>query len=198
MLHLLNKYKSSDEISRKKIKSSIKKLILENSEDYNKFISSNSLDLNSLDFLKSCSLENLENANLSVNSKINLEEDSDFNNIKKAFITWNNEYKKNNLQPNKICDKIILDIVNFYALNRFEVLKKILELEDSQDYENFKNMLKNYLRKYFAEKIGEYFQSSNFSSLGFFKRRTKKNLILKVLDEIGDYHFDIKRIKEVI
>ena len=92
----------------------------------------------------------------------------------------------------------IRDRINFYAPNRFFVLKKVLEIKDDNDFESFKNMLNNYVRKYFATKISKYYESEEFESLGFFYKRSKKREILNIIGELSKYNFDEKKILEVL
>ena len=122
---------------------------------------------------------------------------SDFEFIKSKYYDWLNEFKKNNI-PNENCEKIVEEIINYYALNSFYVIEEILKIKNDENYEFFKNMIKNYLRKFFAKKIKEYYISEEFNSLNFFQKYKKKKEIIKLLDDIGSYKFDINKIKGVI
>jgi len=192
LITFLNDYKKSDENTKNKILKSISNLIKENNDEFNNFISKDNLDEETKKLLKDCS------NNFSKDEKIKTNEVSDFELIKNYYIKWENIYNQNNKIPNTENEKIVLEIINFYVINRFDVLEEVLKIKDSEDYESFKNMLKNYLRKYFAEKISNYYKSDNFKDLGFFEKRKKKNKILDFLAEIGQYKFDIKKMEEIL
>ena len=104
----------------------------------------------------------------------------------------------NNNEINTQCEQIIYEIIYHYAENQLETLNKILIIKTDTSYENFKNMLNNYLRKYFAEEIEKYYQSEEFKKLGFFKKKSKKKQILNILNEIGKYKFNQTKINEVL
>jgi len=192
LMHLLNEYKNTDDYSKEKIKHSISNLIKENNSDFNKFISNSTLDDDTKKFLNSCVVEIEPNESETSNQQ------SDFEIIKNKYSSWLDFYNKNNKKPDLNCEKIILEIINFYALNRFEVILQVFKVNDSEDFESFKSMLKNYLRKYFADKILSYYQSVAFEDLYFLAKRKKRNLILKVLDDISLYKFDINEIVSVL
>ena len=199
IIGLLNKYKNSvDEFSRNKIKSSIKNIIFENSGEFDKFINSSSLDSETVNFLKS--LENVgeaENNQKSRNNTINSEVSDDLEKIKQVYVAWRDDFVANSRVPNVRCEQLVNDMINFYIPNRFYVLKKVLSISDDNDFESFKNMLNNYIRKYFASKISKFYSSSEFSELGFFDKRSKKKQIIIILDELAKYDFDEKKILEV-
>ncbi len=188
IINLLNNYKKSEDYDKIKIKKSICNLIKENESDFNKFISKDGLDDENKKFLNDCYKSILV-------KNIVKKDTSDFELVKEYYLKWLEIFNRNNKIPNEENEKIILAIINFYVLNRFEVLEEILEIQDSEDFDSFKSMLKNYLRKYFAEKISIYYKSENFKNLGFFEKRKKKNQILEILNEIGEYKFDVKKIK---
>lgn len=187
LIELLNKYKKSDTYEKGKIKKSITNLISQNKEQYEKFLNTQAIDAQTKQFLTQCEQE------------ISQEKDetkSDLEIIKNQYSKWLEIYEQNNRIPNQDNEKIILSLINFYAPNRFQILEQILQIKDTQDYEDFKNMLKNYLRKYFAEKIEQYYQSEAYKSLGFFAKRKKKDQIIKTIDNLGKYIFNPKEIEE--
>lgn len=203
LIGLLNEYKqTTEEYSKNKIKSSICKLIKENGGEYNNFIQNQDLDSQTTEFLNRCEKEVDIESELSDahdnNKSSDIQSNSDLEKIKMAFLTWEKEYKLNNNIPSKECENIINQMIDFYAPNRFEVLQKVLSINDTETFEKFKYMLMNYLRKFFSEKIEKYFLSDEFNTLGFFAKRSMKRKILEVLDELGEYKFNIKKIDEVL
>lgn len=187
ILELLNSYKNADEYDKNKIESSMKKLISEHKQEFQKFLDNSQIDNEAKDFLLTLSKE-----------EKTTDEKDDFKVIKEMFMRWEIEFEKNRGVPSKKNEEIILEIINFYVKNRFYVLERILEIEDSTNYESFKNMLKNYLRRYFCELIENYYESEKFKSLGYLKKRKKKNQILRALDKVGEYKFKPKEIEEAI
>lgn len=194
LLELLNKLKrTNDNYEINKIKESITNLIAQNNDKYKNFLSKQELDFPTKKILEEC-----ENLVMQKKAQENNESQNDFETIKNYYTSWLNYYEKNNKIADENCEKIILQIINFYILNRYNVLEKIFSINDSEDYESFKNMLKNYIRRYYAEKIENYIESDNYKTLGFFEKRKKKNQILNLLTQIGDYKFNPKLIGEVL
>ncbi len=193
ILELLKKIKSAtDEYELKKLKKSLCNLIKENQQKYENFIQMQVLDNQTLKIFNECEkIEIEENQNKN-------NETSDFEIIKKYYLNWLRIYQNNNGIVNEQNEIIINQIITFYAQNRIEVLIGILKTNDDENFEAFKNMLQNYLRKYFAEKINKYYTNENYLNLGFFNKRKKKKKILEILDSIGKYEFDIDKINEVL
>jgi hypothetical protein len=200
LISLLNNYKGSEtDFDKNKFKNSMKRLIFENSGEFDKFISSSSLDDETINFLKSLERESeVENVNKSSNNVSNNELSSDLEKIKQVYNLWRDNFVNNNRVPNQACEDVLVEMINFYAPNRFFVLKKVLEISDDNNFENFKNMLNNYIRKFFAEKVSRYYESEEFTKLGFFDKRRKKREILDIIDELSTYNFDEKKILEVL
>lgn len=191
---LLNEWKKAqDDYSKNKVKSSIENLILENKNEYVKFLQTQSLDLQTQELLKEC-----ENSIENKKDEENAKEQNDFELIKNYYLRWLQFYQNNNNLPESNCEAIIEKLIYTYTGSRFEVLKKVLEIKDDENFENFKGMLKNYIRKYFAQKILAYYESDNYKNLGFFEKRKKKNEILNILDDIGKYEFNYNQIMEVV
>lgn len=198
LISLLNKYNSCEtDFDKNNIKNSIKKLIKENLEDFEKFDNKGEIS-NEFNELLSTIKEEISNESKLKDSSSTSSVDSDLVKIKEAFMTWQSYFVNNNRVPNNNCEQIIGEMIMFYAPNRFFVLKKVLEINDSNDFESFKNMLKNYIRKYYSEKIGGKIESAEFEELGFFEKRRMKKKILEVLRELGNYEFNEKKIKEVL
>ena len=62
-LELLKKYKNSNEENKEEIKNSIKKLISENIDSYNKIVAIQDFDKETTEFLKKCESEIESNSN---------------------------------------------------------------------------------------------------------------------------------------
>lgn len=194
ILELLKKLKNtSDEYELKKIRKSICNLIKENPQKFEKFTQMEALDNQTIKILNECELiEAQEDQNKISN------EPSDFEIIKKYYLKWLDIYQKNNNVVNIENEKIIENIINFYVQNRFEVILQLLKTNDSQEFGNFKNMLKNYLRKYFAEKINNYYKSENYTNLNYFQKRRKNKELLLILEWIGNYEFEKIKLEEIL
>ncbi len=194
LLELLNNLKKTDEeYEMKNIKQSISNLISQNHEKLENFVAKNQLDNNVLSILEECS------NNVTSQEKIEQSEsNSEFDNIKSFYSKWLDYYNKNNKVAEENCENIVNQIINFYVLNRYRVLEKMLSIKDTQDFEAFKNMINNHLRKYYAQKVELYMESDTYNSLGFFSKRKKKDKIIKLLDEIGEYKFRQEFIGEVL
>ncbi len=196
-ISLLNEYKKSDEYGRKKAEESISKLIASNIEKFEDFMSKNSqnFDQETISFLKQCYEKSQQNDEEEDSSKV-VGNISDMDIIKRYYDKWFTEYKKNNGILNEVNEKIVMEIINFYALNRFYVLEQLFKVHDTEEFEKFKNMIKNYARRYFAEKIEQYYESDSYKNLGIFEKRRKKKAIVEILNEIGEYRFNVKKITE--
>lgn len=194
LIDLLNKYKkTSDKHEIENIKSSLKKLIQENKDQFNEFINSGNLTPSQEKTLNEIDLDN------NVKEQEASEEDNDLNKIKKTFEKWVEFYESNNQQVNENCMKIVDDLIKFYAPKRFSVLKKTLEIEDvNPNFKDFKGLLKNRLRLYFISKLEEYENSDKFTKLGFFKKAKKEIELSFLYLKIGNYNFDTNKIEEVI
>ncbi len=189
MFELLNEYKGALEYDKERIKNSIVNLIKQYPEDFEDFLNSG-IDPNTRAFLENCYEE-------VSGEKINDEEVDDVSHIKNAFNNWLTAYNKNGKAVEENL-QIVKRIVEKYFDKNYVVLERILGIEQGSEYEIFKNMILNEIRAKFATKIEEYMGSEKFTSLGFFTRRRKKKEILRLLDEIGNYKFDYKKIMEAL
>lgn len=188
LLELLNNLKKThDEYERNKIKSSIFTLISQNKEKYDIFIQNQGLDAKTLQFLNE-----VANQNPSQETSSEDKQDDDFSIIKKYYGKWLEIYTQNNKNITPENEKIIQELINFYVLNRFGVLEKILTIQDSLDYDAFKWHLKNQLRVYFGNKIKNYVESENYLKLSFLQKIKKKRVLNLIIDEIAKYKFDLK------
>jgi hypothetical protein len=193
LLELINRAKKTqDNYELNNIKNSISKLISENEEKFNTFINQNTIDESTKNFLIEC-----QNLSKKDEEEQDSQSNDDFVILKNYYKKWLNFYNQNNNQVEENCSKIIDEIINFYILNRFDVLERILDITDTQDYEAFKWHIKNKLRIYFAEKIEEY-MDGNYKKLSFLKKLRKKKQLNEILKEISEYKFDKKFIEEVL
>ncbi len=195
LIELINQLKKTeDKYEFIKIKNSIANLIHDNKNKYEKFKETQQdLDQQTLGILEEC--ENIVE-HKEEEKKVNSE--NDFEILKNYYAKWLEEYNKNKKVPTYKNEEIIEQIINFYVLNRFDIIEELLKVRDTQDFEDFKNMLRNYLRKYFALKVGEYYDSEAFESKSFFDKRRKRKEIINLLNEIGSYHFDRDKMGEVL
>lgn len=223
LIELLNQYKqnSNDNYSKQKIKNSISNLIKENKEKYENFLNTQgyNLDQTSKELLNKCENINtqqiqrknvinnqqqeqkIENQNYPNNNNNNNQETNELSSseyIKNTYYSWLEEFKKNNFKINENNEQIIDKIINRFALANFNLIKKILEIKDDNNYENFKKMLNNRLRIYFVKKIKEFRTSDKFNNLGFIKKIIIKREIFELYKQIGNYNFQIEKIKKII
>lgn len=197
LLELLNQSKrTTDNYKLEKIKDSISKLITEHKEEYDKFINSQTIDEQTNQFLKEA--QNKANTEKLEAQQKATDTNNDFENIKLAYKKWLLEYNNNSKQVNENCENIINDIINFYIKSRFHILEEILTITDTEDFESFKNHLKNKIRTYFLEKIKSYMQTENYQKMFFFKKLRKKNEINSLITELSNYKFNPKKIEEVL
>ncbi len=209
LIELLNGYFSSnDDYDRKKKKDSIIKLIKENINEYNDFILNSSLDIPDeyKSFLEECisSSKNLvENNGIVELKKEEVDENSNLNKtksdiLKEYYFKWKGEYIRNNFQVSPENVRIIKLIINEFLPDNLDLIKRILMIKDDENYESFKNMLNNYLRAYYLEKLKGFRNSEEFKSLGFFKKLVLKKKLLKLYDDIGNYIFNQDEINSVL
>lgn len=201
ILNLLNQYKNADEYEKKKIENSLKRIIQNNKEEFLNFAQTKKeqLDEQIKQFMQKCYDEvEDEEKKKELTKGLDKEDKTDFEIIKSAYQKWLEQFINNQNTVNEKCEQIIKEIISHYAPNQLETLKKIIYIKDDENYESFKNMINNYLRIYFAEKIEKYYQSQQYKSLGFFKKRSKKKQILKLLNQIGRYEFNKEEIEQVL
>ncbi|MCA9459221.1 MAG: hypothetical protein KC550_01590 [Nanoarchaeota archaeon] len=255
-LELLKKYKNSNDEKKEEIKNSIKKLISENLDEYNKIVAIQDFDKETSEFLKRCEIEiesqtnNLNSNNLNPNNSYNsnfspekinnsnnnnntsnrnqnnynqnntnnnsnsntnqnnydnnstnpqaIERNQDAQALKRYYLKWFEIYNNNGKTISKENEAIVLEIINFYIIKRFETLEAFIEIKDSLDFQAFQNHLKNQLRAYFAQKISEYIESNSFKEKGFFDRLKKEKELKKLIKSIDNYKFNKEKIEEVL
>lgn len=195
ILKLLNEYKkSTDEYTLNRIKEAIYNLILQNSSEFESFLQTDQLDQDTKNFLMQCKNE-AEEKNKQVSES---EENEIFSMIKQYYMKWLQYFKNNNNVPEENCEQIIDQIISYCIEDKYLILNKILEIEDSSDYEAFKNMMKNYIRKHLSQKVLNYYNGEKFKSLSFFEKRKKRKELVTILDEIGSYRFNYDKIYKEI
>lgn len=187
-INLINQYKNCNETYEKnKIKTSISNLIRENEQEFQKFLQLQPLDEETKNILNKCE-----------NNTEKQETDDDFTIIKNYFYKWLEIYNYNQKQITQENTKIVEEIINHYITHRYNILEKIFELKENEDFESFKFHIKNELRIYFIKKIENYFESNNYKSLNFFQKIRKGNMIRKELKKIGKYEFNLKELEETL
>lgn len=195
-INLINEYKKSTETYEKnKIKTSISNLIKQNQNEYSKFTQLQPLDEKTKQLLNECENINQEKANQEHQNTINAEDD--FNIIKNYYYKWLEIYKNNNKEINEQNTIIVKEIIEHYITHRYEILEKIFDLKDDENFESFKWHIKNQLRIYFIEKIEKYLESEYFKELSFFAQR-RKNEIREIINELNTYKFIPKKLNEVL
>ncbi len=191
LFSLLKEYKEAEDNEKKKIESSISKLIGEHVQEYEEIRNSGMLDSMSVELLKKC--ENVE-----AEEKLENSEQNDYSKIRNGFSRWLTEYKSNRNNLSSESDRIVIDIIKFYVPGKFFMLERALNINDSDDYDKFKNHIRNQLRAYFANQIKEFVESDKFKQLGFFERRRRKKEIIKILENNNSYNFNMDEIQEVL
>lgn len=199
ILSILSKYKKAEEYEKKKLEESLKKIILENKENFLEFAQKQqyNLDDETKKLLQEL-YEEIDSKEQEENNQKITEKEEDYTIIKNYYNDWKEEFQNNNSIPNQNCENIIKQIINKYVENDFETIEKILEIKEDETYNKFCNMLNNYLRKYFAQKIQNYYKSEDYIKLGFLKKKNKKKKIIELLNQIGQYKFNSKKIIEVL
>lgn len=197
----LNKYNNSVNIYEKKqIENSLLKLISENKTDFLTFVQTKgeNFDETTKKYLQYLydKTEHIEE-NITKNSDFKISDDNSFEYIKNKFKIIKQELIKNNGEGNNNCEIIIMEIINKYIENDFETLRKILEVKDDIYYDKFKNLLNNYIRKYYSDKINNYMKSEKFNQLSFINKWKKKNQVYKIINEMKNYKFNQKKIGEL-
>jgi dGTP triphosphohydrolase len=191
LLTLLNKIKEDKNNSN--LLSSLSKLIIENAQEFEKFKLTPEYTTDISEIISS--IESRENSQQKVEETSS--HGDDLSKIKQVYIQWIQDFQKNNT-INSNCTQLIDSLISFYAPHRFEIIEKILEMQTDQDYERFKNHLKNKLRTYFSKQIVEYTKQERYTSMNFFKKFKKKQELVKLMNNVNNYNFDKKKFKEVL
>lgn len=194
LLELLHKYKTSTQYEQERIKSSIKELIKQHIQEYIAFKESQQTDFQTSSFLSVCEQEIEQEEQLRKQKQP--QASNPFEDIKQQYAQWLEYYQ--NPQTQSECPKIALAIVQRYADTNYNIIKTVIDNLTEPSELAFKNALKNALRGYYATKIENYITSESYKNLGFFKKRNKRLMVLKVTEEIEKYMFNPQEIKEVL
>lgn len=189
-LSLLKEIKQSSGQQREQLLFSLSKLLQEHIQEYHE-LEQEGLITSEIESIVS------EAQNLNDENQEKSNESSDLEKIKYAFSKWLEEYNVSG-QTTQTMASIVDELVLFYAPQRFDVLKQILEIKDTPEFETFKLHIKNRLRAYYAQKIQEYMSSDSYYSLSFFKKLRKNKELRKLLKNINSYNFDPERVYGVI
>lgn len=191
ILDLLNLHKKAlTKYDQKKIETSLLKLIKQNSLEYERFKTKPDLEIWTRNIFSELDQKINEESTKHKNN-------NDFEIIKEGFSKWQEEYETNGKSINKNCEKIINKLIEIYLPEKISILKEILKIKDTENFENFKIMLENYIRDYYAIKIEKYYLT-NKKNWSFLEKHKKESQILKLLNKIGDYKFDNVEIEEVL
>lgn len=128
------------------------------------------------------------------NTSTKYQQDSLF--FKENFEKWSQEYLKNKkiTQENEYLIKEIID--KYYPL-QIEKINEILEIEQDNIFNDYKNMIRNFLREKITIDIRTYY-NNDYKKLPFFKRLKKRKLLHQILNEISEYEFNDEKINEIL
>ena len=188
---LLKEIREATGQQRKQQLQSLLKLIQEHPQEYNEIEQQGLITEEVISLIDEA--KSLEEENKPQNNN-----NEDFDKIKQAYSQWLQEYQQSGGVTTQNMAKIVEELVQFYAPQRFEVINQMLNIKDSDEFEKFKLHIKNRLRAYYAEKIEEYMSSSNYTSLSFLKKYKKNKQLRKLLTAINNYEFNPKSIAEVL
>ena len=191
-LQKLKEYNLSESQDKKNHLKSLYALAKENKEEFKVLLEKeeDNLQLKNL-------LQDLEQYEKEIDIvEVNDSED-DIVKLKKAFDIWEKEFSKVN-EINDICINIVDDMINFYYNNKPHIFSTLLEIKQNENYELFKNHIKNSLRAKIAENIEKYYESEKYTKLNFFDKIKKKKNIKKTINKIVKYEFNFKEIKEAL
>ena len=191
-LQKLKEYNLSESQDKKNHLKSLYALAKENKEEFKVLLEKeeDNLQLKNL-------LQDLEQYEKEIDIvEVNDSED-DIVKLKKAFDIWEKEFSKVN-EINDICINIVDDMINFYYNNKPHIFSTLLEIKQNENYELFKNHIKNSLRAKIAENIEKYYESEKYTKLNFFDKIKKKKNIKKTINKIVKYEFNFKERKEAL
>ena len=191
-LQKLKEYNLSESQDKKNHLKSLYALAKENKEEFKVLLEKeeDNLQLKNL-------LQDLEQYEKEIDIvEVNDSED-DIVKLKKAFDIWEKEFSKVN-EINDIYINIVDDMINFYYNNKPHIFSTLLEIKQNENYELFKNHIKNSLRAKIAENIEKYYESEKYTKLNFFDKIKKKKNIKKTINKIVKYEFNFKEIKEAL
>ena len=197
LLSLVNLHKKCfDENEKSSLEEKMSTLINQNLDEYNQFLQTDVFDSETLELFenilsrKKINSSNDEHDTISETDYSNEKAaEEDIKKIKEVYSLWIRFFSENNFQLSEKNNDLIEKLINFYFGNRFEVLLKVLEIYEDDNFEKFKNHLKNKIREFIANKVKNYLDSSEYKSLGFFSKRKKNNEIENILNHNGEYEF---------
>lgn len=203
LFQLLNEYsQASQDYTKKKIEESLSNLLYQNSQEYQDLKTKGTLDEGTINFLDNLLAQKQnqiqqQTSESSQNEETPKSSKSNYDVIKEFYEKWLTEFQNNNRNPTQENTRIIDELINMYAPSNYSVLFDILDIKDTQDFEVFKTMLKNRLRKYYIEIIKNYRNSQQYTNLGFFKKIKKAKQIRNLYEELSQYEFNPEKIEEV-
>ena len=189
IISLLKEYESSTDENREDIQNKIQNLVNDNLEEWENFCLSGTIDNSKIELVQKILIASKKEDSKEENKTEETKEDEDIKKIKLVYFRWLESFEANSYTLTNEMSDLIVKTINFYITNRFDVLLKILEIDMNENFEKFKNHLRNEIRKYIANKVLNYMESSKYKNLGFFKKREENNRIEEILNENSDYNF---------
>ena len=196
IISLLKEYESSNDENKENIQNKIQSLVNDNLEEWENFCLSGTIDNSKIELVQkilTASKKELKEENKTEEAK----EDEDVKKIKLVYLKWLESFEANSYTLTNEMSDLIVKTINFYITNRFDVLLKILEIDMDENFEKFKNHLRNEIRKYIANKVLNYMETDKYKNLGFFKKREENNKIEGILNENSDYNFKNINLSEL-
>lgn len=123
-----------------------------------------------------------------------LQQDAEF--FKNNFEKWKQEYLQNN-QTTQLNENIIKELIQKYYPLQLEKINEILEIKQDNNFENYKNMLRNYLRTQITQDIKEFYQG-NYKNKTFFEKIKIRRNLNTILNQISKYQFNSEKINETL
>ena len=189
IISLLKEYESSTDENREDIQNKIQNLVNDNLEDWENFCLSGTIDSSKIELVQKILIASKKEDSKEENKTEETKEDEDIKKIKLVYFRWLESFEANSYTLTNEMSDLIVKTINFYIINRFDVLLKILEIDMDENFEKFKNHLRNEIRKYIANKVLNYMETDKYKNLGFFKKREENNKIEEILNENSDYNF---------
>ena len=196
IISLLKEYESSTDENREDIQNKIQNLVNDNLEDWENFCLSGTIDSSKIDLVQKILIAS-KKEDKEESKTGETKEDEDIKKIKLVYFKWLKSFEANSYTLTNEMSDLIIKTINFYITNRFDVLLKILEIDMDENFEKFKNHLRNEIRKYIANKVLNYMETDKYKNLGFFKKREENNKIEEILNENSDYNFKNINLSEL-
>ena len=196
IISLLKEYEGSTDENREDIQNKIQSLVNDNLEDWENFCLSGTIDNSKIDLVQKILIASKKEVKEESKTE-ETKEDEDIKKIKLVYFRWLESFEANSYTLTDEMSDLIIKTINFYITNRFDVLLKILEIDMDENFEKFKNHLRNEIRKYIANKVLAYMETDKYKNLGFFKKREENNKIEEILNENSDYNFKNINLSEL-